>query len=784
MAFNDRISAIGKSLFVFSAVPIMIGRFRGKSDIWFTEFLLLQGLGDLFRLDPKNEPEKGFILIGLGLAIIFIILISVWYYRRKNSREKTEKRSKIEPGPEKIDVDKEKKTDNKRVLCRPPSKSIERLQEKLETGSSYSRKKGLRSLEKIMAEEPENIVFFHKGLKECLSDPDTGVRKGSVKMVRAGARSHPDEFVEFIEPLLGLLEGDNEAVSGIAGKALLAFGKNSDGACLKIIQYSDDLFSKIMERDEEPADKYLSLGVINKMLKELGTRRQNRIEAIMKVMSRNIGYPIYRPEIDEEEGEELFISTALFMGELIELSPDSARTAIPKVIKILGDTYSYEKWKEDAYDAKGMRRTFEDLFNGITAGEPGVAVPVLVKNLSATNEMVKKIVRERLTGLSREDPGSILPLLMECLGSNDGSVKKNAMSMLASAALVDPALGVNIMIGSLTSGNRKIIPAGARVLRDLLDKLEEPSIDDVGPLIGLLDEKDHEVRQEVVGLLGKIVEKDPQKANECIGHILKALKQEWGIRLVALASLESLSLSDDNLRRFSIPYIIERLRDEHDQVRWRASNILKKLGIDEKDVKYFESARRQMDLAIPKIKELKEGTSLDLVEIQTELAKAKEMMKLTDYGKADLHATRTKEMLLELQSKNKPELDVSISSGSGFVVGKHTPFALTVLNKGMVHIYEPSFRFSDNVEIIRSPASFLKAGSFSEMSLAWTPERSGRMPIKVSGTFRDKSGVEGEFGKDIWVDVRMGGAEEMGGAEGTEGSSDVVRGVMWEMVFV
>jgi len=779
----DRISDRGKALLLFPAFPAITDLSRGKIGLWLTGHLFSKDIGDLFKMDPKNEPEKGFILIGLGLAIILIILITVWYYRKKNREEEVDKGPKKGPKPERRDKEgKKEKVSTKKIPVRPPSKDLERLRDRLENGSSYSRKKALRALEKIIDEEPGSIVFLKEGLKECLSDPDRGVRKGSARMIKAGAGSHPDVFIELIGPLMDILEGDDEGVSGSAVKALLALGKNSDGACSKIILCSDDRLSEIMERDEERSERYLSLLMMNGFLRELGTRRPDRIGAIMKVMSRNISYPVYRPEIEEEGGEQLFISAALSMGELLELSPSGARTGLPKVIKVLADTYSYDKCKEDADDGRGMRRTFEDLFDRITAGEPGVTVPILLQNLSATSETVRKIARDRISELSREEPGPIILVLMECLGSSDEAVKKNAMSVLAAAAQVDPTLSVNIMIGCLRDGNKRVTAGGARVLRDILDRMDGPVIDDVGPLRELLNAEDREVRQEVVGLLGKIVEKDPQKANECIGHIVKALKQEWGVRLVALASLEQLSMSDENLRNYSVPHIMERLHDEHDQVRWRASNVLKKLGIEEKDVKNFESAKRQMDLILPKLKELKEGTSLDLGEIRTELGNAKKMMKLTDYAKADEHATRTKEMLLELQCKYKPELDVTISSSTVFPAGEHNPFSLTVLNKGMVHIYELKLAFSENVEIIREPAGFLKAGSFAEMKLAWTPERTGRMPIKVSGSYRDKSGVEGEFGKDLWVDVGAEGDWDGGGSGGEwgDGGGDGVTGVAWD----
>ena len=238
--------------------------------------------------------------------------------------------------------------------------------------------------------------------------------------------------------------------------------------------------------------------------------------------------------------------------------------------------------------------------------------------------------------------------------------------------------------------------------------------------------------------------------------------------------LETLSRADPNLRNFSIPYFIESLGDKHDQVRWRASNILRELGVEESDIKHFESAQKLMDFVLPKLKELHRRTSLDLSDIKTEMAKAKEMMKLGRYGPAEIHAGRVKEMFLQLQVSARPELDIKLLPGTTFVVGEHTAFKLAVTNTGMVHIDNIDLGFSEDVEIIEGIPLSLNAGVTEDIKLALTPAGAGRRPLKVKMKFRERGGTEIQREKNVWLDI---------GAEREEAGDDEGGGVselVWE----
>ena len=376
--------------------------------------------------------------------------------------------------------------------------------------------------------------------------------------------------------------------------------------------------------------------------------------------------------------------------------------------------------------------------------------------------------------MAGKDPERVFSSLVDCLGNQEEKIRKNALNILDEVALINPALSINIILRHMSAKNELVLSSCAALLKNLLDRTGDVTIGNIAPILALTDNPSREVRQSVLVLLGKIVEKDLTKAPQCIEHIIKGLKQEWGVRLMALSSLETLSRADPNLRNFSIPYFIESLADKHDQVRWRASNILRELGVEETDIKHFESAQKLMDFVTPKLKELHLRTSLDLSDIKTEIARTKEMMKLGRYGAAETHAGRAKEMFLELQVSARPELDIKLLPGTTFVLGEHTAFTLALTNTGMVHIDSIDLGFSADVEIIEGVPLSLNAGATKEINLALTPSGSGRRPLKVRMSFRERGGTEIKREKNVWLDIR---------ADREDAGDDVGGGVselVWE----
>ena len=378
--------------------------------------------------------------------------------------------------------------------------------------------------------------------------------------------------------------------------------------------------------------------------------------------------------------------------------------------------------------------------------------------------------------MADEDFVSVVHSVIGAFDSGDENIRNNAEDMVERIAPIDLTSSSEILMKYISGENERTARYSVRVLKNLLESTELAPLNDLNPILKIMDSHSNELRREAVALLGRIIERDKSQANQCMKFIVKALKQEWGVRLEALSSLSLISKGDPILRKFSIPFIIEGLQDKHEQVRWRASNILKELDIYEKDIKHYESARRQMDLAEPKLAELHKGTALDLNEIVDELSKAKEMIRSTNYRQADLHATRTNEMLIDLQARNKPEVDMVMKEKTKFIVGIHTPFKLILLNTGMVHIFDISIEFSENVEIIEEAPVYVKAGGEQDMSLAWTPLRGGRIPLKVTCSFKEKNGAVRGFNKDIWVDVR---AEDF-----IEEDASVTVGVLWDMLLI
>jgi len=231
------------------------------------------------------------------------------------------------------------------------------------------------------------------------------------------------------------------------------------------------------------------------------------------------------------------------------------------------------------------------------------------------------------------------------------------------------------------------------------------------------------------------------------------LEQEKEVRLAALSTLGDLSKKNRNIRNIAIPHIIVKLDDRQEQVRWRASNILKELGVEGSVIEHYNSARKQIAFVEPYLKELHLTTTIDLSDIKEELKSAKDMLKGANYVSADDHATRLKDMFIKLKASCRPEMDARLKDWKEFSVGTHTPFQLLLVNPGIVHIYDIGIKFSADVEVTEDLPPLIKAGETQILSLAWTPEKPGRIPLKVSLSFQDSKATLKDVKKDIWLDV-------------------------------
>ena len=755
---------------------------------------------DTFSLDPKEEPEKGFILIGLGLVIIFIILGVLHYYKKKREKEDPD-REKEDGEPEtegdehsEKNILKTVKKDRKgypgrsptsavkRTKTEPPPRELAQARKKLVNGGSSARKKALKIFHEAVEEDPGNIIYAAEGIIPCLEDKNDTVKRETLRLIEMGGGVYPDEFIDHIEDMADLLVHDDKEIRRAARRALILLAAGSDRAEKGILDSMEERYKAKVEDGSLREDFLTDCHRLNKFLVELGRNSNESIPGIMNILLRCITYPIYRPEQSEEEEEELYRSGGNSISILSEYAPGTIPLVLPKILKVLSDTYIFENWKEDADDEESMRTVYKDIFNRLTAGDPADFIDSLLKYSSSTNRTMERLVRERLMEMAAEDHEPVLRSVIDAFESGDGSIRKNAGSTVERIASMDPAASSEILMTCIGGKNERTAQYAAKALKNLLESTEKTPLKDIDPVLKLMERPAHEVRREAVALLGKIIEMDTSLANRCVKYIVKGLKQEWGVRLEALSSLGRISKVDPILRKFSIPFIIEGLEDKHEQVKWRASNILKELGINEDDIKHYESARRQMDMAEPKLRELRKGTALDLDEITHELSRAKDMMKETNYREADLLAIRTNEMLIELQAGNRPEIDLVMEKNRKFVEGKHTPFKLILINTGMVHVFDITIGFSQNVEIIEEAPVYIKAGGEQDMSLAWTPPRAGRMPLKITCSFKDKSGAVRELDKDIWIDVLSEDIDME--AEKIKEDLSVAAGVMWDMVFV
>lgn len=749
-------------------------------------------MDEIFNMDPKEEPEKGLILIGLGIAIIFIVLVVMRYYRKKAEREHgnddeqiKDKKSnkKQQEQTRKIETDgddmehlsgRSSSINGKNFRKKKhPDKSLAKAQEKLLNGSSYARKNAIKVFHRAVTDDLDNFPYIIDGLAACLEDRDKSVLKGAMKLIENGIDCCTDEPGEIVQNLIGLLDHGSEDISCHAKQVLTELAARSMETSMKIISIIKEGYKVEMAGgtvEDSGSDHIIGY---NELLLEIGKKKPELISDITNILTRCFTYPIYRPETNEPLLEELYRSAAVSVAALSKISPSGTAHSLPKIMKVVADTNIFKGWKEEK-DDEGMQKTFERVFETVSSSDPDRTMEYILKSASASNKVMAKTARNRIGEMAREDPEKVITSLLKCLGNREEKIRKNAMSILDEIAVINPTLSINIILESLTLKNDLILSNCASLLANLLDRTGAVSIGDISPILALADNPSREVRQSVIALLGKIVERDLAKGPQCIDHIIKGLKQEWGVRLVALSSLDTLSRADPNLRNFSIPYFIVALKDKHDQVRWRASNILRELGIEESDIKHYESAQKLMDFVLPKLKELRQGTSLDFSDVKTEIAKAREMMKLGTYGPAETHAARAKEMFIRLQVSARPELDVKLLPGAVFVVGEHTAFTLALSNTGMVHIDNIDLVFSKDVEMIEGAPLSLKAGATEEIRLAWTPVGAGRKPLKVQMRFRERGGTVITKEKNVWLDI---------GTDRGEAGDDAGAGVselVWE----
>jgi len=754
---------------------------------------------DIFDQEPKDEPEKGYILIGLGLVIIFIILGVLYYYKKKREQEKANKaEAQAEERTEDVDISDEpilktEKKDGKGSLGQSPVSLVEgkkgkqpprelvMARKKMESGGSFTRKKALKLFHDAVDKEPRNIAYAADGIIPCLKDKDNIVKRETLLLVEKAVEVITDKSRDIIAEIINLLSHDDKAIRRAARTTLTVYFIESDTAGKLMLGSMETRYKAIVKECSQSQISLLHCISLNKFLVKLGGERKESIPDIMNIIMRCITYPIYRPEQSGEEEEELYKSSGYSICDLCKLAPETIPQVLPKILKVLSDTYIFENWNEDSESEDSMRSVYKNIFFRLTSGDPRDFINSLLKQASSSNKTLERLVRDRFTEMASQDFGLVLHSLIVSFESDDEIIRKNAWNMVERIGPIDPTVSSEILMKFISGKKERIAHHAMKALKILRESTAPLPLININPVLKMMDNPAHEIRQEAVALLGRVIEMDPSQANRCVKYIVKALEQEWGVRLEALSSLARISKIDPILKTFSIPFIIERMQDKHDQVRWRASNILNELGVDEGDVKHYESARRQMDLAKPKLEKIRKGTSLDIGEITHELSRAKEMMKATNYRQADLLATRTNDMLIDLQTRNKPKVDLIIKEKNIFKVGKHTLFKLMVMNTGMVHVFDISVGFSENVEIIEDAPVYLKAGGEFNMSLAWTPTRTGRMPLKVRCTFKNNSGAITDFNKDIWLDVL---SEDFDLKEEIQEDTSLAGGVLWNIVLI
>lgn len=643
-------------------------------------------------------------------------------------------------------------------------KTLADAQKKIEKKSARARKKGLDYfLRSINNHKPNTIKYATKGIWECLFDKDPEIVNKACRLIVSGTKSKPQLFIIFVPALVEQLErmrGDN--LRNVT-KALVSIGQSMENGSKKVFNTLRRFRPRDMDWEGDIAHDCNKLLWTNPILKELGCHNKKNSSVALSMTMKGIKYPIYQPGRANSTVENLYKKSLNEINSLCSFNPKLSKKTIPIILKVLGDTLTFNRWLKEKDETLGMHSTFKRAFRHITrVGGKHVVLPML-QGLSTSNDKTVNMIRERFLELGAKS-NELLPPLLNCLGHKSSEVQKHSHNVLSGIIELRPKENATIILKHILKSHDIKIKTGGTILLGVL--VESTGIHvgkRVKPMLEFYQEDKPEMARALLNLLGNMGVYDKKILPAATKFQLKGLGHpEHGVRLIALSALEKLVARYKEIMDLIVPGIMQLQNDPVDTVRWRSRNILKNLGLAQSDINDYLVSKKRISKTKILMEQLKKGGNLHLTVLETELKKARLYWKKKDFRRTSIYSKNALNIALAMRPKNPPKLDVSIKMDKGFTANEQNIFSIEIRNIGGLHAHNISLNFNQNVELITGLPKSVLAGDSCTAQLGWTPHEDGRVPFGMSMSFEDFAKYRITSENKKWLDVKPGKAQKTG----------------------
>lgn len=298
-------------------------------------------------------------------------------------------------------------------------------------------------------------------------------------------------------------------------------------------------------------------------------------------LGKFLSYPVFNPEsIDARDS--VHISAIKAMKYIGAQMPEAVSFVIPVVVKVMTDTFLYQRWKMQGSGQGTLRRACWDFLYTVGVRHPQAVIPSLITMCTHRDRGASTFAETLIFKIGDMSPETTVSALISVLGSEMIGARLAASDKLHTIIEDNDGVGMEQLIWATESPNAYVREHSVQTIGAIARASPELCVKALAHLKKILvHDAIKDVRQQAADALYYLAENDPTILKNCIPELIKGMNDTYHhVRWRSVQMIGMLGAVDKSAIKDAVPLLMECTTDRHEHVRWRAQEAIDKIGLD------------------------------------------------------------------------------------------------------------------------------------------------------------------------------------------------------------